>query len=144
MLKRLDQPEIWLTLQGFLVAFAWEMFQMPFYDMGHLSAWEVTRSCALASIGDAGIMVLAYQFAALCINNRLWMSHPTRLPTTIYLVSGLVITIAVEAVALRSKWGWAYSDLMPTVGSIGIVPIIMWLIVPMLALLFARSMTRTR
>jgi len=27
---RLDKPETWIAIHGFLVSFAWEMFQMPF------------------------------------------------------------------------------------------------------------------
>lgn len=30
----LDRPETWLAIHGLLLAFLWEMLQMPFYEMG--------------------------------------------------------------------------------------------------------------
>jgi len=143
VLKRLDQPEIWLALQGFLVAFAWEMFQMPFYDMGQLSSWETTRSCAIASFGDAGIMVFSYTLGSLIGSDRHWINQQERASLAVYLLCGLVVTVAFEALALRSNWGWAYSQLMPTIAGIGLVPVAMWIIVPMAALGFAKRLSTT-
>ena len=135
-----DQPEVWLALQGFLVAFFWEMFQMPYFAMDHLSAWEVTKSCGIASIGDSGIMVFAYWIASRIVGDRLWLQQAAFLPVCTYLTTGLIITIAFEHLALRSDWGWQYSDLMPTIFGIGIVPIVMWIAVPLIALKFAARM----
>lgn len=60
-------------------------------------------------------------------------------PVAIYLGTGLAVTIAAEYFALTIDWGWNYSELMPTVESIGLVHIVMWIIVPILTLALARQ-----
>ena len=44
---------------GFLIAFVWEMLQLPFYEAGGLTPAQAAYRCGLASFGDAGIMVVA-------------------------------------------------------------------------------------
>ena len=138
-----DQPEFWLAIQGLLIAFFWEMFQMPFYTMDHLSAWQVTKNCGLASFGDAGIMLFSYWIASRSVSDRFWLQRAALLPVFTYLTTGLVITIIIEHFALRSDWGWRYSDLMPTVFGIGLAPIAMWVVVPLLALKFTGKLVST-
>lgn len=135
---RLDRPETWIALHGFFAAFAWEMFQMPFFAMDHLSAWEVTKNCGIASVGDGGIMVFAYWTASRTAGNRLWLQTSTVAPIAVYLTTGLAITVAVESLALRSDWGWQYSELMPRVAGVGLVPLAMWIVVPWVALRLAK------
>lgn len=133
-LMKLDRPETWLAVHGYLIAFLWEMLQMPFYAMGRLSAWEKTLNCSLASLGDAGIMVFAYFAASWAVNDRYWLSSPNRKPVIVFLVTGLVITLVVEYFATSAAWGWRYSAKMPTLLGIGMVPIVMWTVVPLVAL----------
>lgn len=139
----IDKPETWLAVHGFLVAFLWEMLQMPFYEMGALTAWQVTTRCALASFGDAGIMIFAYLVASLVANDRYWLRRPKWKPVIAYLVTGEMITIAVEFVALRVPWGWSYSERMPILWEIGLVPVAMWIAVPLVALALAARSTTT-
>ncbi|NCP20359.1 MAG: hypothetical protein GW855_14540 [Erythrobacter sp.] len=139
--EKFDKPEVWLALHSFLVAFVWEMFQMPFYEMGASTAWQVTTRCALASFGDAGVMVFAYSVATLIARNRQWLHHATWKPLMAFLLTGEVITIAVEFVALRVPWGWNYSARMPVLWGIGLIPIAMWLVVPLAALRLAAPRT---
>lgn len=134
---RLDRPETWLAIHGYLIAFLWEMLQMPFYLMDGLAAWEVTIRCALASFGDAGIMVIAYLFASLILRDRYWLHHRSWRALLLYLATGQIFTIAIEIVAIRIPWGWEYSDRMPEIWGVGLVPVAMWIIVPLLALALA-------
>ena len=142
---RVDRPESWLALHGFLVAFVWEMLQMPFYSMDGLSIWRITVNCTIASVGDAGIMVIAYAVASVVAKNRYWLHNRAALPLATYLGTGQVITIAVEFWALRSNWGWRYAEKMPELFGIGVVPLLMWIVVPLVALaLAARSSKKLR
>ena len=134
----LEKPEAWIAINGFLLAFLWEMLQMPFYQMGGLSTSQATRNCALATFGDAGIMVFAYWVTTRFAPDRLWLRQWRARPLAIYLSVGMVITIVVEHFALRSDWGWTYSETMPTIATIGLVPILMWLIVPLVTLALAK------
>lgn len=143
MFARIDKPESWIAVHGLLVAFAWEMLQMPYYAMDQLSVWEVTKSCGIASVGDAGIMVFAYLIASKITGDRLWLQNAPSLPLVVYLATGLSITVVVEHFALRSDWGWQYDDTMPTVAGIGLVPLAMWIIVPLAALKLAQRSVAT-
>ncbi len=139
---RIDRSETWLAIHGYLIAFLWEMHQMPFYRMDDLTTWEVTVRCSLASFGDAGIMVTAYFVASLIVRDRYWMHNRRCRPLLLYLLTGLVLTIAIEIVAVRVPWGWDYSDLMPKIWGVGLVPLLMWMTVPLFSLALAARSTR--
>ncbi|ABC64971.1 hypothetical protein ELI_14395 [Erythrobacter litoralis HTCC2594] len=141
-MQRLDRPESWLAMQGFLVAFVWEMLQMPFFDMDHLSGWQQTKNCALASFGDAGIMVFSYLIARAFAGRQYWLHDSRPGPLATYLATGLTVTVAVELLAVRVPWGWEYSELMPKLAGIGLVTIAMWIVVPLVSLTLAARLTR--
>lgn len=134
MRNYLEKPETWIAINGFLLAFLWEMLQMPFYGMTGLSTWQAIKNCAFASFGDAGIMVFAYWAATRFAPHPLWLRQCRARPLAIYLSVGMVITVVVEHFAVKGDWGWTYSKLMPTIANIGLVPILMWLIVPLATL----------
>jgi len=146
MAKFLNQPETHIAVFGFMTSFIWEMLQMPFFDMGDMAYYRKTLGCTLASFADAGIMVLAYWATSLHRKNRDWMHEITRSSLAIYLLTGLAITIIAEklATAMPQGSGWQYSDLMPVIPGtgIGLVPVLMWIIIPLLTLWFARRQPR--
>ena len=135
-------PVLWIGIFGGLIAFVWEMFQLPFYSTGELGPVEAVYRCGLASFGDAGIMVGAYLGASLGNRGRPWLVDWPISRFLIYLAIGLAITSVVEILAVGAAWGWTYSSLMPLVPgtNIGLVPIIMWVLVPTATLLLARRM----
>jgi len=59
-----------------------------------------------------------------------------------YLIIGLSVTAAIEMLAVRSDWGWTYSQAMPLMPiiNIGAVPVAMWIVVPTAALWMTRRM----
>ena len=138
------EPEVHIATFGFFTAFIWEILQMPFFDVGAATYWEKTLGCTRATFGDAGILVLAYTVVSILNRNRHWMHRPTYWMIGIYLLTGLGITVIIERLATNmpteSEWGWRYSELMPLVPgtNIGLVPILMWLVIPLITLWFAR------
>lgn len=134
-----EAPEFRVALFGFFAAFVWEMWQMPFYRTADLAIMDAVQGCSLGSFGDAGIMVVAYSVAAWVTGSRYWVRELPRLPLLVYLGTGLIITIASEHLALNAEIGWRYSDLMP-VGPLGtgLVPVVMWIIVPLATLWLVR------
>ena len=134
-----DAPEFRVALYVFFAAFVWEMWQMPFYRTADLAIIDAVQGCSMGSFGDAGIMVVAYSVAARVARSRHWILEPRRLPLFVYLGAGLVITIAIEHIALNAGIGWRYSDLMP-VGPFGagLVPVVMWIVVPLATLWLVR------
>lgn len=135
-------PALWIALFGGLISFVWEMFQLPFYGSGELSPAEAAYRCGLASFGDAGIMVTAYLGASLGSGRKPWIVEWPISRFGVYLVIGLAITSVVEILAVGADWGWTYSSLMPLIPGtgIGLVPIIMWVLVPSATLWLARRM----
>lgn len=133
-------PEMQIALFGFLTAFLWEMWQMPFYDQSGLAFMDMVRGCSLGSFGDAGIMVFAYRVAAAVTGSRNWIVDLPRKAVLLYLAIGLLITVAVEHIAINAEFGWRYSDLMPRepVFGTGLVPIVMWIVVPLVTLWLVR------
>lgn len=135
-----NAPEFRIALFGLLTAFLWEMWQMPFYDAGGATMAARVQGCSLASIGDAGIMVFAYAMASWKAGRRLWLNDITPGTLLVYLGTGLAVTIAIEHIALNFAFGWRYSELMPLgpiIGT-GLVPVAMWIVVPLATLWLAR------
>lgn len=142
----MSRPEVRIAIFGFLTAFLWEMWQMPFYDRTGLSIADAVRGCSLGSFGDAGILVLAYFVAGKVAHDRYWLCNWSAAPLAAYLATGLAITIVVEHIALNSEWGWRYSDAMPRDPAFGtgLVPVLMWIIVPVVVLWLARNQNADR
>ena len=134
----------WLILVcGGLIAFVWEIFQMPFFKPGDLEPFERTIRCGIASMGDGVILLAAYSLAALR-GGSAWLWQSAKTPYAIYFGFGLVVAIAVEMIATslpaNSLLSWRYSDLMPREPATGfaLIPIAMWTIVPALTILLIR------
>ena len=92
----MSRPEVRIALFGFLAAFLWEMWQMPFYATAGLTIAEAVRGCSLGSLGDSGLMVLAYSVGSIATGNRHWVRQWTPAALAAYLGTGLLATI-VEA-----------------------------------------------
>ena len=91
-------------------------------------------------VGDAGIMVAAYLLGSIGNSYSPWLVHWPAGRFNAYLATGLVITASVEVLAVGADWGWTYSDLMPLLPGthIGLVPMLMWVIVPTATLWLVR------
>ena len=128
---------------GSLIAFVWEIFQMPFFKPGNLETYEQTIRCGIASLRDGVILLTAYSLAALR-GGHAWPWQSDKLPYAIYFGFGLVVAIAVEMIATslsaNSFLSWRYSELMPhePVTGLALIPIVMWTIVPALTILLVR------
>jgi hypothetical protein len=87
-------------------------------------------------------MVAAYLGASLGNRRTPWIVDWPISRFLIYLAIGLAITSVVEILAVGAAWGWTYSPTMPLVPGtkIGLVPIIMWVLVPTVTLWLSRKM----
>ena len=128
---------------GSLIAFVWEIYQMPYFVSGNLEPYEQTIRCGIASLGDGLILLAAYSLAAIK-GGRAWFRRGARISYAIYFGFGLVIAIAVEIMATSlpsdSLLSWRYSALMPRdpLTGMALIPIAMWTIVPLLTILLVR------
>lgn len=146
LLWRGAHPALWLALFGILIAFAWEILQMPFYRTDDMAIYPVVIRCALASAGDGLLMVVAYLAASVGNSGAPWLVAFARWRLLLFLSVGIAVTVAIEHVALRSAWGWSYSSAMALIPgtTIGLVPVIMWIVVPFSALSLTRRLGTER
>lgn len=137
-----------LAFAGLLVTlglhFAWEMLQAPAFEEFAATAWDGTVRCFVAALGDVVIAGLAYVATALVFRHAWWpLQHQWIGPAALWLASGLAITVAFELWALQ-QGRWAYEPAMPLLFGVGLLPLLQWVIVPVLTLVFVRNRASRR
>ncbi len=134
------QPWLALGLFAFLLHFAWEILQAPFYaGMASARHWAAVLVCVRATGGDVVIAWTAYALAAVDARDPRWLRVPDlRRPLAVYLATGLLITIGLEWSNVYVRRQWAYSSHMPVILGIGLMPLLQWLLVPLFALWLVR------
>ena len=104
--------------------FTWEMLQAPAFT-GMPDGWlAATLVCAIATLGDAVIVLLLFGLGALVFRDQRWF-HPPRLGRYLLIVvAGVAVQIAVELVMVYRLGRWGYSPLHPLIAGIGVLPIV--------------------
>ncbi len=136
-------PEFNVAVFALMLNYPWEFSQVPlFAGMADAPHWTAIQRCALATLGDIVIMLIAYWFVAVIARSRHWIAAPTAAHLTMFVAVGVTITVVIEQLALRGLWfeGWGYSSLMPVVPGLGVglSPLLQWLVLPPLAAWFVR------
>ena len=134
------------ALLVFSFNFAWEMMQMNWFaSMQGLPLWRTTLVCARAALGDLVIAVIAFGIAALVGKSTMWPTGPRVVIAAItFVVVGIAITAAYEIFALANA-RWRYDQTMPSLFGIGALPLLQWLLLPIVEVLLFRFMaTRQR
>lgn len=122
---------------SFLLHFAWEMVQAPLYStMGEMSHAQALVICLRATAGDIAIGLVAYGAGALVQQHSLWILHPGARGSSVYLLSGLAITLVLEQLWSGPEGRWVYAPTMPIIPVLGVAlsPLLQWLLLPPLAL----------
>lgn len=137
-------PEANLFVFGFLVHYPWEFLQVPlFAGFAEAPHWEAVKFCSGAALGDAVLTVVAYWVAA-GVGGRRWIAELPRRAVTLYLATGLVVTVALEWLNAGALGRWEYSPAMPTLPLLGtgLSPLAQWLVLPLLVLGIVRRQLR--
>lgn len=140
----LELPELNVAIFAVLLNFPWEFLQAPFFEgMPGAAHWAGVQRCAIATLGDATIMLAAFWSAAIVARTRGWILQPTCKQMAVFVGAGLAITVAIERLATSGRWplgGWAYSAIMPVlpVLDVGLTPILQWILLPLLTAWFVR------
>lgn len=140
-----DLPELNIGIFAFLLSFPWEILQSPFFQgMTAARHGEAVRICTLATLGDVGLMLVNFWIVAWVGGGRRWPLQPTVARVAGFTGLGLAATILVEILATRVWHRWRYSSLMPTIPilEVGLVPLLMWGVLPPLILWFVRRQLR--
>ncbi|MEX2469823.1 MAG: hypothetical protein WD396_08720, partial [Pseudohongiellaceae bacterium] len=89
-----------------------------------------------ATIGDGLIALLAYALPAFLFKDGFWLFRRTPRTWSVFLISGLLITLALEFMATEVFDRWQYSESMVVLPllNVGLTPVLQWLILPPLYL----------
>lgn len=137
----LGAPELNVVAFAFLLNLAWEMWQVPFFlGMAEAPHWQAVKACTQATMGDAGIALAAFWVAAALAKNRRWILAPSKRDLAAFIGTGLIATIAFEALATEVLGRWTYIEAMPRLPIIGtgLLPLLQWLLIPPLVVWFVR------
>lgn len=114
---------------------------MWFYQIpAGYSHFDIVRNCTLATAGDVVIMLIAFWAVAALSKSRHWLRYPSRSQMSVFILVGVVITVVIEALATGPLNLWTYAESMPIIPILdaGLIPFLMWILVPPLTVWFAR------
>ena len=136
-------PEFNLAVFALLLNFPWEVLQAPLFEgMAAAPHSAAIGACVQATLGDVVIMLLAHASVVAVTRRRRWVLAPSQGEVAGFLAVGVAITAMIEWLATRGHWvqTWAYSSAMPVIPgtSLGLSPLLQWVIVPLTVLWFVR------
>lgn len=138
-----ESPEATVGIFALLLNFPWEMLQAPlFADMRSSPHATATMACLQATLGDLVIMLSAHGVVAIRTRDRRWMVAASGVQLMLFVGVGMSITVLIEWLATRGLWisHWTYAATMPLLPGtgIGLLPMLQWLLLPLLTVWFAR------
>lgn len=142
MSKLKNVPEIHLLAGGFLLNGVWEFLQSPLYADHDRGVIYVVWTRLHCTIGDLMILVLSFWGASLLFGTRFWCFRESNRPLLVFLGLGFAYTIWSEWFNTRVALSWEYSNLMPQVFGIGLTPLLQWLILPLVLIVWMRRRLR--
>jgi len=133
----------WLALVGFLLNGNWEWLQTPFYRNDDASLNQVVWFRLHCTLGDVIILMGCALGVTAVRRSTSWLAKPELSEIALLTALGVGYTAFSELVNL-GRGAWAYSELMPLLPgtSIGVVPLLQWLVLPALALWLASRLFR--
>lgn len=120
-----------LFVASALINYMWEVIQAPLYhemkDFG-LVWWH----CSLAALGDGLLVLLIYAAGQAALRRHDWFVHPGRIGYALMLLTGLIVGIGIEWVAVFIGSQWSYTPRMPLIPvlHVGIAPVAQMLGLP--------------
>lgn len=137
----LDLPELNVAVFAFLLNYPWEFLQVPFFaGMATAPHWEAIKFCSWATLGDAGIALVAFWVVAAAVRSRAWILEPSLRAVLGFVAVGVTITVAFEWLATEVLHRWAYEPSMPILPLLetGLLPVLQWIILPPMIVWFVR------
>jgi hypothetical protein len=130
-----------------LINLVWETLHLPLYTI-----WEsgTVGAQAFAVVhctgGDVLIALSALVLASLIAGDENWPDARFQAVALLTVLFGLGYTIFSEWLNVAVRASWAYSGMMPVLSlfglRIGLSPLAQWLVIPVVALVLARRLSR--
>ena len=116
-----------------LLNYPWELAQSPLYsNAGRVGT--VWWHCFVASLGDGVLVAIVYFVGTAIFRQPTWFEHAGAKQYVAMLITGGLIGVVVEWVAVHVAHRWAYAAEMPLLPGfdVGIVPVAQMLVLPLL------------
>ncbi len=120
--------------------FVWEIVQLPFYMLWQTGTWrEVAFAVLHCTAGDLMIAALALVTALVLVGTVDWPRNSVTRVCVVMVAIGIGYTIYSEWLNTVVRQSWAYAAAMPRLPllGMGLLPLMQWVIVPMVALRLA-------
>jgi len=127
------QPGLYVVIFGFLLNFAWEMFQMPlFTGMLEKRYSEATLICLKATAADVAIAMAAFWVVALLSQTRRWAMAVRLKHVVQFSAVAFVLAMLAEMVGTNLLHSYSYDSRMPLVPllHVGLAPFLQWVFLP--------------
>jgi hypothetical protein len=132
-----------IALELFALNFLGEMVQARFYSsMKGMPFWSATWLCTRAAAADVALLALWFVITALTTRDPAWPLHPTAKAVAVFLALCLLATAAIEQWAIASR-RWSYNDDMPMIFGVGALPLVQWVLIPILSVFAYRRASRS-
>jgi hypothetical protein len=122
----------------------WEAAQLPLYTLWRTgTAHDQLFAVIHCTFGDILIALTCLVVALILAGHRAWPVQHFVQVAILTLFFGLGYTVFSEWLNVVVRKSWGYSEFMPVVSlfglRIGAAPLLQWIVVPLIALLAARS-----
>lgn len=113
---------------------SWEWIQTPFFidvtkDINTIIWFRIH-----CTIGDMMILFFSILGTSLIHRNIKWIFSPVKTQYLTATILGMTYTLFSEYRNVHIAGNWQYSELMPELGGIGLVPVLQWMLLPPLIL----------
>ncbi len=144
MKKAVIEYILWYLLFSFLVFATWEWIQTPFFV-------DVTRDINTivwyrihCTFGDMLILSSAMLAVGILTKKAAWFLQPERRQLVLVTLIGMGYTLFSEYRNVHLAGNWGYSEYMPTLFGIGLVPVIQWAVLPAAIICMTRRYVGSR
>lgn len=120
---------------AFVLNLVWEVAQLPLYSIFSTGTpKEIAFALAHCTAGDVLIAVSSFVLGLVATRRSDWpMSRPL-LGGTVATLFGLAYTAVSEWQNVYQAGNWSYAPAMPLLFSIGLAPLLQWIVIPPLSI----------
>ena len=138
--QSLKVPEIFIIFLAFFLNFFWEVVHTNFFTFKAMPYNTLLNGWFHCVLGDILITIVAFWLISLINRSRKWFLSMNIYNFVGFVAIGFVYTFYSEHKHLFHYKDWAYNESMPLVPftGIGLTPILQWLFIPPIIILFVR------
>ena len=124
----------------FLLNFLWESLHSVYLYEGHdFSSLRYVNVMVYVSMIDGLLVIVMYLITAAIYRKIIWLQDIVHKYIFTFISFGIIITTVIEYRALYVLDKWSYTELMPTIFTLGLSPLVQLSITGIIALLLTRQ-----